>query len=197
MDQVALDADRLLGGSPDTALVIDESGLPKKGKKSVGVARQWCERLGKVDNCQTGVYASLVHRAQATIIDCRLYLPKEWTDDRKRCKAAGVPDDIEFKSKSQLALDIIRHARSTGIRYSWVGVDTARNHSFSKPLTTRANSFLPMSIRISPFILKILGHTSLNDKLPKEDRLPCTRLISPGRRWQNGRPVNQKMPGNE
>ncbi len=123
MDQVALDADRLLGGSSDTALIIDESSLPKKGKKSVGVARQWCGRLGKVDNCQTGVYASLVHGVQATIIDCRLYLPKEWTDDRKRCKSAGVPDDIEFKSKSQLALDIIRHARSMGIRYAWVGVD--------------------------------------------------------------------------
>jgi len=123
MDQVALDADRLLGGSPDTALVIDESGLLKKGKKSVGVARQWCGRLGKVDNCQTGVYASLVLGAQATIIDCRLYLPREWTDDRKRCKFAGAPDDIELKSKSQLALDIIRHARSTGIRYAWIGVD--------------------------------------------------------------------------
>ena len=72
MDQVALDADRLLGGSPDTALVIDESSLPKKGKKSVGVARQWCGLLGKVDNCQTGVYASLVRGAQATIIDGRL-----------------------------------------------------------------------------------------------------------------------------
>jgi SRSO17 transposase len=123
MDQVARDADRLLGGSPDTALVIDESSLPKKGKKSVGVARQWCGRLGKVDNCQTGVYASLVHGAQATIIDCRLYLPAEWTDDSKRCKAAGVPDDIGFKSKSALALDIIRHARSIGMRYAWIGVD--------------------------------------------------------------------------
>jgi SRSO17 transposase len=123
MDQVALDADRLLGDSPDTSLVIDESSLPKKGKKSVGVARQWCGRHGKVDNCQTGVYASLVHGARATIIGCRLYLPKEWTDDRKRCKAAGVPDDIKFKSKSELALEIIRHARSTGIRYAWVGVD--------------------------------------------------------------------------
>ena len=76
MDQVALDADRLLGGSPDTGLILDESSLPKKGKKSVGVARQWCGRLGKVDNCQTGVYASLVHGASATIIDCRLYLPE-------------------------------------------------------------------------------------------------------------------------
>ena len=135
MDQVALDADRLLGGSPDTALVIDESSLPKKGKKSVGVARQWCGRLGKVDNCQTGVYASLVRGVQATIIDCRLYLPKEWTTNSKRCQSAGVPGDIEFKSKSQLALDIIRHARSTGIRYAWIGVDGGYG---KKPLFLKA-----------------------------------------------------------
>jgi SRSO17 transposase len=123
MDQVAVDADRLFGSSPDTAIIIDECSLPKKGKKSVGVSRQWSGRLGKIDNCQTGVYASLVNAAQVAIIACRLYLPEVWTGDRKRCKAAGVPDDIKFKTKSQLALDIIRHARSTGIRYAWVGVD--------------------------------------------------------------------------
>ena len=123
MDQVALDADRLLGGSPDSALVLDESSLPKKGKKSVGVARQWCGRLGKVDNCQVGVYASLVYGSSATLVDYRLYLPQEWIDDRKRCKSAGVPDEIGFQSKSQLALDIVHHARALGIRYAWVGVD--------------------------------------------------------------------------
>ncbi len=144
MDQVALDADRFLGGSSDTAIVLDESSLPKKGKKSVGVARQWCGRLGKVDNCQTGVYASLVRGPKATIIDCRLYLPKVWTNDSKRCKAAGVPDDIKFKSKSELALDIIRHARSTGIRYAWVGVDGGygKEPLFLKTLDDEGEQFL-------------------------------------------------------
>jgi SRSO17 transposase len=123
MDQVALDADRLLGGTPDSGLIIDESSMPKKGKKSVGVARQWCGRLGKVDNCQTGVYASLVHGTSATIIDGRLYLPKEWTADRNRCKSAGVPEDVIFKTKSQLLLDCVHHVRSIGIRYAWVGID--------------------------------------------------------------------------
>ena len=123
MDQVALDSDRLMGGSPDTGLIIDESAIPKKGEKSVGVARQWCGRLGKVDNCQVGVFASLVRGSSATLIDGRLYLPKEWTDNRKRCKSAGVPDDVQFKTKSQLAIDIIHHARSIGLRYAWVGVD--------------------------------------------------------------------------
>lgn len=123
IDQVARDCDRLLGGSTDTGLIIDETSIPKKGEMSVGTARQWCGRLGKVDNCQVGVFASLVRGAAATIIDERLYLPKEWTGDRARCKNAGVPGDVGFKTKSQLALDIIRHTRSLGIRYAWVGVD--------------------------------------------------------------------------
>jgi len=61
MDQVALDSDRHLGGTPDTGLIIDETGMPQKGKKSVGVSRQWCGCLGKVDNCQIGLFASLVN----------------------------------------------------------------------------------------------------------------------------------------
>jgi SRSO17 transposase len=119
MDQVALDCDHLLGGSPDTGLIIDETGIPKKGKKSVGTARQWCGRLGKVDNCQVGVFAG----PSAALVDGRLFLPKEWTDNRKRCRDAGVPDEVVFKTKSQLALEIVHHARSQGIRFAWIGVD--------------------------------------------------------------------------
>jgi len=123
MDQVSQDVDGLLGGSPDSGLILDESAIPKKGKMSVGAARQWCGRLGKVDNCQVGVFASLVCGSSTALVDGRLYLPKEWADDRCRCREAGVPDDVTFKSKSQLALDIIRHVRSQGARFSWVGAD--------------------------------------------------------------------------
>jgi SRSO17 transposase len=124
MDQVADDSNRLLGASPDSALFIDECSTPKKGKKSVGVARQWCGRLGKVDNCQTGVFAALNKGPYATLIDTRLYLPAEWADDRKRCKDAGVPKDVVFKTKSELALEMVRSARERGIGFSWVGIDS-------------------------------------------------------------------------
>lgn len=123
MDQVAQDSGYLLGGSGDSCLIIDESSIVKKGKKSVGTARQWCGRLGKVDNCQVGVFATLVCGKAMSLIDGRLYLPKEWTDDRERCGKAGIPDDVTFKSKSQIALECIRHARLQGIRFSWVGID--------------------------------------------------------------------------
>lgn len=101
MDQVALDADRLLGGS-DAGLIIDETSNPKKGEKSVAVARQWCGNLGKVDNCQVAVFSSLVQGASAPLIDCRLYVPQDWTADQKRCKKAGIPSDFVFKSRYYL-----------------------------------------------------------------------------------------------
>lgn len=122
-DQIAKDADRLIGGSPDTGFFFDETSIPKKGKMSVGVARQWCGRLGKVENNQTAVFGALSMGPHVTLIDERLYLPKEWTDDKERCKEAGVPKDIVFKTKSQLALEMIRSARAKRIRFAWVGVD--------------------------------------------------------------------------
>jgi SRSO17 transposase len=123
MDQVALDADRLLGGSSGTCLIIDETSIVKKGDKSVAVARQWCGNRGKVENCQVSVFSSLVNGSSAALVDCRLYVPKEWTDDRERCDDAKIPDDLVFKSKSQLAIDSVRHLRSLGVRFSWIGID--------------------------------------------------------------------------
>jgi len=124
MDQVASDTDAIFGDNADTCLIIDETGLPKKGDKSVGVDRQWCGNLGKVDNCQVGVFGALACGAGVTLIDGRLYLPKGWTDDPRRCKEAGVPEEhIVEKSKCDLALEIVSHARGNGIGYSWVGVD--------------------------------------------------------------------------
>jgi len=124
LDQVALETDVLLGGTHESALLIDESGITKKGNKSVGVARQWNGRLGKVDNCQVGVYAALSRGSLSTLIDTRLYLPSSWVQDKGRCKAAGVPTkDRCIKSKPELALEMVRHNRRLGVRFSWVGMD--------------------------------------------------------------------------
>jgi SRSO17 transposase len=122
MDQGALDVDRLLGGI-NAGLIIDETCNPKKGEKSVAVARQWCGNLGKVENCQVAVFSSLVCESSVSLIDCRLYVPHGWTTDRKRGEKAGIPSDLVFKSKSQLALESIQHLRSLGVRFSWIGVD--------------------------------------------------------------------------
>ena len=87
----------------DAVLVIDETGFLKQGKASCGVARQYTGSAGKITNCQIGVFASYVSRHGHAFIDRGLYLPKEWTDDAKRMKAAHVPDDVRFATKPQIA----------------------------------------------------------------------------------------------
>lgn len=124
LDQIAHDVDATFGDSQDHFLVIDESAIEKKGNKSVGVARQWNGRLGKVDNCQVGVFAGLGCGGDITLTDERLYLPQEWIDAPKRCAQAGIPEDERvFRTKAKLALEMIRHARQQGIRFRWVSFD--------------------------------------------------------------------------
>jgi len=124
LDHVAQDADELIGDATDAALIIDESGFAKQGKMSVGASRQYLGRLGKVDNGQVAVFGVLAKGRFATAIDTRLYLPKEWTDDAERCHKAGIPESERvFKTKSQLALEIVEQARRNGVRFGWVGAD--------------------------------------------------------------------------
>jgi len=124
LDHVARDADELIGDASEAALLIDESGFAKQGKMSVGASRQYLGRLGKVDNGQVAVFGVLAKGRFATAIDTRLYLPKEWSDDAQRCNKAGIPESERvFKTKSQLALEIVEQARRNGVRFGWVGAD--------------------------------------------------------------------------
>jgi SRSO17 transposase len=123
MDQVARDTDAIFGGV-GSVLVIDESGLSKKGDKSAGVARQYNGRLGKVDNCQVGVFAALCDSGGGGLVDARLYLPQEWVEDRQRCLKAKVPlEEIVKKTKPQIALEMIQRAAGIGLRFGWVAFD--------------------------------------------------------------------------
>jgi SRSO17 transposase len=124
LDQIGSDVDAALGDSPDRFLVVDESAIAKKGKKSVGVARQWNGRLGKVDNCQVGVFLALGCGDEVTLINERLYLPREWSDHPERCDEAGIPEEERvFRTKSQLAQEMVRHAHRQGLRYEWTSLD--------------------------------------------------------------------------
>jgi SRSO17 transposase len=124
IDHVAQDADKLLGDSRQACLLIDESGFAKQGKRSVGVARQWLGRLGKVDNGQVAVFGALAKGRYAAPVDVRLYLPEQWTDDPKRCERAGVSEgERVFRTKTELALEIVRHGRRNNLRFGWVGAD--------------------------------------------------------------------------
>ena len=95
--------------------IVDDSGFPKKGTHSVGVARQYCGQLGKQDNCQVAVSVSLASERGSVPIDWRLYLPEKWAKDRRRRKKAGVPGELKFQTKPEIALEQIRAAKATGV----------------------------------------------------------------------------------
>ena len=143
--QVALGADALLGGSEDSSLLVDESAFTKKGEKSVGVSRQWNGRLGKVDNCQVGVFAALCKDGASTLIDTRLYLPQAWVKDKRRCRLAGVPAAAcRFRSKVDLALEMVAAARRLGVRFQWVIADGGygKDPQFLRALDAQGELFM-------------------------------------------------------
>ena len=117
-------------GIPEV-FIIDDTGFPKQGTHSVGVARQYCGQLGKQDNCQVAVSLSLANEQFSLPLGYRLYLPKEWSADPKRRKKAGVPEDIEFATKPEIALRLIDAARvtqsapKTVVADAGYGIDTA------------------------------------------------------------------------
>jgi SRSO17 transposase len=109
-------------GSDDGVLIIDESSFPKCGTKSVGVARQYCGALGKLANCQVAVYAAYASAAGHALLETRLYLPEEWADDPKRCRAAGVPEGVVFRTKPELAWELVLSLRDR-VRHGWITFD--------------------------------------------------------------------------
>jgi SRSO17 transposase len=115
-------ADGMLGGD-DAFLIIDDTGLPKKGVESVGVAHQYCGALGKQANCQCLVSLTLAKNDVPLPVALRLYLPEAWANDKKRRARVGVPEDIGFRPKWRIAVDEVRRLKKEGVRFSTVLAD--------------------------------------------------------------------------
>ncbi len=116
-------------GSETGIGVLDESGFVKWGNQSAGVARQYCSRVGKVENCQVGVYLGYVTASSAAFLDCRLYLPQSWCDDCDRCQRAQIPDEVTFQTKPQIAQAMLERAWEEGLPLHWVVGDTLYGNS--------------------------------------------------------------------
>src|SRR5438552_2265132 len=106
-------------GDHDGVLAVDGSGFPKKGTESCGVARQWCGRLGKVDNCQVGVFLTYVTAKGYAPLDRRLYLPREWAEDWERREKCHVPEEVCFQEGWRIALDLLDRSAPT-MPFAWV-----------------------------------------------------------------------------
>lgn len=131
-------------GHADAVLVFDPSAFAKAGAESVGVARQWCGRLGKVDNCQVAIYLGYVSATEHSLVDMRLYLPKEWTTDKARLDKAGVPHERRgYRSRHQLALEMLQE-RGTALPHGWIAGDDemGRPYWFRRRLEHLAERYL-------------------------------------------------------
>ena len=130
-------------GETDAVISFDPSAFPKKGNNSVGVQRQWCGRLGKIDNCQVGVFMGYASREEQTLVNFRLYLPKEWAKDRRRRKACDVPKEVRYETRHQLALSMLAESGAS-LPHAWVTGDDemGRPYSFRRDLNTLGEQYL-------------------------------------------------------
>jgi SRSO17 transposase len=141
-------------GQADGVLVFDPSAFRKCGNASVGVQRQWCGRLGKVENCQVGVYLGYVSREDHALVDVRLYLPESWAKDKKRRAQAGVPKEVRFRTRHELALEMLE-AQGPYLPHAWVTGDDEMGRS------TRFRQALRE--RDEPYLLAVPSNTLIRD----------------------------------
>jgi SRSO17 transposase len=145
VEQVAQEANELLGGESNSALYLDETSFVKKGDASVGVQRQYCGRLGKIENCQVGVFGCLGLEDRAVLIGYRLFLPEAWAEDTERCEKAKIPvDERMHRTKPELSLEIVKEARRRGLQFEWVGGDEVygNNRELTDALEALGETFL-------------------------------------------------------
>jgi hypothetical protein len=111
-------------GNSGAVLVLDETGFVKRGDRSAGVQRQYTGTAGKHENCQVAVFLAYAAPGGVALVDRNLYLPKSWTDDRVRCRTAGIPEEVTFKTKPQLGQAMLERALAAGVPFGWVTGDT-------------------------------------------------------------------------
>src|SRR5713101_4441781 len=171
-------------GQGDGVLVFDPSAFPKSGRESVGVARQWCGRLGKVDNCQVAIYLGYVSRKGHSLVDTRLYLPKEWTKDHARLDKAGVPRACRgFRTRHQLALAMLAK-NGASLPHGWIAGDDemGRPYGFRRRLASLGERYL----------LAVPSNTAIRD-LEGEPPGSSGRGRPPTRPWQRVEAWSQSL----
>jgi SRSO17 transposase len=131
-------------GGPHSIGIIDETGCPKKGEKTPGVQRQWCGATGKKDNCVVTVHLGYSHDDFHCLLDSELFLPESWSEDRPRCRAAGIPDAMVHRPKTEIAVELYDRATANGVVFQWLTFDEGygRSIGFLQELRARQQKFL-------------------------------------------------------
>jgi SRSO17 transposase len=129
---------------PHSIGIIDETGCPKKGEKTPGVQRQWCGATGKKDNCVVTVHLAYALDAFHCLLDSELFLPESWSNDRPRCRAADIPNEMVHRPKTDIALELYDRARSNGVAFEWLTFDEGYGKSvaFLAALRGREQQFV-------------------------------------------------------
>jgi SRSO17 transposase len=169
-------------GAPDGVLILDGSGFPKSGAASCGVERQWCGRLGKIDNCQVGVFLGYASGRGQALVDRRLYLPRSWAADADRRAQAQVPASVAFQTKLDIGLDLL--ARCQELPHGWVLGDDefGRSADFRGQLRRRGERYL----------LDVPSNTAVRDlaergpggRKPPFERADAWAARQPASRWR-------------
>ena len=172
-------------GEADAVLAFDPSAFAKKGDRSVGVQRQWCGRLGKLENCQVGVYLAYVSRRDHALVDTRLYLPREWTRKRKRMSKAGVPSGMKFRTRHELALDMLDE-HGAALPHRWVSGDDelGRCSWFRRELRGRGEQYL-LAVPSNTSVRDLDGPPPAYAGLGRRPKAPFGRAD----RWAAGLPA--------
>lgn len=131
-------------GGPQSIGILDETGCPKKGNKTPGVQRQWCGATGRTDNCVVTVHLSFARGDFHVLLDSELFLPESWSNDRPRCRAAGIPDDMVHRSKLVIALELLDRVRENDVTFDWLTFDEGYGKSvaFLEALRSRQQRFV-------------------------------------------------------
>jgi SRSO17 transposase len=158
---------------PDAVLVLDPSGFAKKGTASCGVARQWCGRLGKIENCQVGVFAAYVSAAGYAPVDRQLYLPEDWADDAQRRLLTHVPEEVIFQERWRIALTLLDRV-GHDLPFGWVAGDD----EFGRASAFRAQ----LRFRGRRYVLDVPCNTLIRD---------LSEAPAPGQRWPPWRRVDE------
>ena len=174
---------------PIQAWIVDDTGFPKKGRQSVGVARQYCGQVGKQENCRVAVSLSVSTNTASLPIAWRLYLPHEWADDPPRRKQAGIPEEVQFATKAALALEQIRVAVEQGVPSAPVLADAAYGTDTQfREAITKLGLHYALGIQSSISVWK-----PGEEPLPKPERKATGRPPKLLRRDRNHQPVAVKQ----